>query len=98
MNIKALTIAAVSVIWLIVAMTLGTEVSESFKTLIAKVGGHHWIGKSIISFVSFVLVYLLFKRTGEPKNVLTNTLLVVGSVVLGGLIIFLFFLWHFLNG
>lgn len=98
MNNRALTIATVATIWFIVVLTLGAELSASFKTLVAQIGGHHWVGKSILSTVLFLVVFLLFKKTNESSSVLKNSYLVVGSVVFGGLIIFLFYLLDFLKG
>ncbi len=98
MNNRALTIATVVTIWFIVALTLGAELSAPFKTLIAEIGGHHWVGKSILSTALFLVVFLIFKKTNDSSSVLKNSYLVVGSAVGGGLIIFLFYLQHFLKG
>lgn len=97
MNSTALIRSAVLVIWLIVVMTLMSEVSEPFKAFLISVGTHHWIGKSIISASAFVLFYLLFRRSAESTHVLRGTLAVVGSVLLGGAIIFLFFVQNFIK-
>jgi len=100
MNSKALVIATVGVIWLIVFMTLLTEISASFKALLVQFAGHHWIGKSLIAVIVFAGTYFLCQRMkeSESEDVLRGAYLVVGSVVLGGLIIFSFFLWSFLVG
>lgn len=97
-NTTALSISTTIVIWLIVAMTIIAELSESFKLFIARIGGHHWVGKSITAIIIFVVLYLIFIKAKESDNVLKSALWVVGSMVLGGLIIFSFFLWHFING
>ena len=97
-NGTALIRSTIGVIWLIVGMTLLSEVSEPFKLFLVQVGGHHWIGKSIIATVAFIVLYLLFIKSRESKSILGEVLFVVGSVVLGGSIIFLFFVWHFVNG
>jgi hypothetical protein len=91
----ALIRSTIAVIWLIVGMTLLSEVSASFKAFLTQVGSHHWIGKGILATATFVVLYLLFRKFGESKGIFGGTLLVVGSVVLGGLIIFGFFIWNF---
>ena len=96
-NSKALTISTTVVIWLIVAMTIVGELSEPFKLSIAKIGGHHWAGKSLVASISFVVLYLLFIKAKESENVFKGTLWIVSSMVLGGLIIFSFFVQHFLG-
>ncbi|MEK7613152.1 MAG: hypothetical protein AAB449_03345 [Patescibacteria group bacterium] len=97
MNSTALIRSTVLVIWLIVTMTLLSEVSEPFKAFLTSVGTHHWIGKSIISAGAFVLFYLLFRKAKESDHVLRGTLYVIGSVLVGGAVIFLFFLQNFIK-
>ena len=97
-NSKALVRATVGVIWLVVVMTIAAELSEPFKALLAGTFTHHWIGKSIISVIAFVVLYIIFSRARESDNVSRDAWKVVWSVVLGGLAIFSFFLWHFISG
>lgn len=97
-NSTALMGSVVGVVWLIVAMTLLSEVSEPFKLFLAQFAGHHWIGKSIIATAAFVVFYLLLQKSEESKSILRGTLFVVGSILCGGSIIFLFFLQHFMRG
>ena len=97
LNSTALLRSTIGVIWLIVAMTLLTEVSAEFKSFLIQLAGHHWIGKSILAAATFVMFYFLFRKSKESKNILGGVFLVVGSVILGGFIIFSFFFWHFVN-
>ncbi len=94
-NSKALITSTIGVIWLIVGMTLLGEVSEPFKSFLVQLAGHHWVGKGGIAVVAFVALYLALKKSKESEDILRGALIVVGSVILGGLIIFLFFLQHF---
>lgn len=98
MNSKALIIATVGVIWLIVGMTLLTELSVPFKDLLVRFAGHHWVGKSLVAVIAFSGIYLLSQDKEESADVLKGAYAVVGSVVLGGLIIFSFFLYSFVAG
>ena len=97
-NSRALIGSVVGVIWLIVAITLLSEVSESFKSFLTQVAGHHWTGKSIITAAAFVVFYVLLRKSEESKDILLGAFFVVGSVILGGLVIFLYFLQHFIRG
>lgn len=97
-NSTALAYATIGVIWLIVGMTIGSEQSESFKTLLASFAGHHWVGKSIVAAIAFLLLYMLLKRRRESGDGLTLLLAVCASAIAGGIIIFLFFVSHYLSG
>lgn len=96
-NSTALIRSTVAATWLIVGMTLLSEVSAPFKSFLIQVGSHHWIGKSIIAAAAFAVLYVLLRRSGESRGILRGVLLVVGSVVLGGSVIFLFFVRDFLG-
>lgn len=95
LNSSALTKSTIAVIWLIVGMTLLSEVSQPFKSFLVQVGGHHWVGKSILAAAAFFVCYLLLKRSGESKAVLAGALGVIGSAVVGGLVVFFFFVRNF---
>lgn len=97
-NSKALVRATVGVVWLVVVMTIAAELSAPFKALLAETFTHHWIGKGVISAVAFVVFYAIFSRARESDSVSRDAWKVVWSVVLGGLAIFLFYLWHFISG
>ena len=97
-NATALAYATIGVIWLIVGVTIWAEQQESFKTLLASLAGHHWVGKSIIATIAFVLLYMLMRRKGESKNTLTLMLLVCASAIAGGIVIFSFYVGHYLTG
>ena len=97
-NGTALSYAAIGTIWLIVGITIWSEQNESFKALLASLAGHHWVGKSIVSVVAFLLLYVLTKRLRESNNPLMLILLVCASAVAGGVIIFSFYVGHYLAG
>lgn len=97
-NPTALAYATIGVIWIVVGMTIGGEQSEAFKTLLASLGGHHWVGKGIVAAISFIVLYVLLKHRRESRNPLMLMLLVCASVVGGGVSIFLFYVGHFLAG
>ncbi|MBI2004967.1 hypothetical protein HYS79_02290 [Patescibacteria group bacterium] len=98
LNSKALITSTIGVIWLIVGMTLLGEVSGPFKSFLVQLAGHHWVGKSGIAVVVFIALYLALGKSKESEDILRGALLVALSIILGGLIIFVFFLQHFLRG
>lgn len=96
MNARALTRSAAVTIALIAAATIGSELLASFKDLLATIGGHHWIGKSVLSVVFFGLLYLLFSQFMDEELSLKDSWWLAGSVVLSGLAILVFYVLHFL--
>ncbi len=94
-NSTALIRATTGTIWAIVAMTLASELSPSFKNFLVSTAGHHWIAKSVFSVLIFILIYLSFIKSKEPRNVLKSVAVVFASVILGGLVIFSFFVWQY---
>jgi len=97
-NSKAILYATVGVIWFVVATAIGTEISAPFKALLVSLTGHHWTAKSVLAVAVFIVLYFLFRKSDESADILKGVFFVVGSVVLGGMTIFSFFLWHFING
>ena len=94
MNSKALTRAAAVSIALIAAATIGSELSAAFKQLLSSIGGHHWIGKSVLSVVVYGLLYLVFSKISDRRFTLKDTGLLVGAVIISGLAILGFYVMH----
>jgi hypothetical protein len=94
MNPKALTRAAAATIFLIAVATISSELSAGFKQLLSMIGGHHWIGKSVLSVVFFGLLYQVFAKVSDQKLTLKDTGLLIGVVILSGLAIFTFYTLH----
>ena len=97
-NIKAMAVSATVVVWLIVVMTILTEISASFKAFLTQLAGHHWTAKSLIAVGIFILLSLILKNSSEDSGaILKSVTILLGSVVLAGLIIFSYFSWGFLT-
>ena len=94
MNSKALVRAAAVTIALIAVATIGSELSTAFKQLLSTIGGHHWIGKSVLSVVFFALLYLVFSKVSDQRLALRDTGLLIGTVVISGLAILVFYVTH----
>ena len=94
MNSKAITRAAAATIALIATATIGSELSAAFKQLLSTIGGHHWIGKSVLSVVFFGLLSLVFTKVSDDRFALKDTGLLVGTVFVSGLAILIFYVMH----
>lgn len=94
MNSKALTRAAAVSIALIAVATIGSELSTTFKQLLTTIGGHHWIGKSLLSVVLFGLLYPVFSKISDDRFALKDTGLLIGTVIISGLAILGFYVLH----
>ena len=94
MNSKALTRAAAVTIALVAVATMGSELSAPFKELLSSIGGHHWIGKSVLSLVFFGLLYLFFSKVSDDRFTLKDTGLLIGTVIVSGLEILIFYVLH----
>jgi hypothetical protein len=97
MNIKALTRSTTLTIWLITAMTIWSELSSSFKVFLTDVSGHHWTAKGLFSLIFFTLVYYMSVPNKKKFNLSKEINYVMLSAILGGLIIFGFFIEHFIS-
>lgn len=91
-NSASITIAV------IVAVTIGAELSSGFKDWLAGFTGHHWVTKSWLSIIIFVLLYLVFRALN--KNVSINKtekalfILQIASVI-GFFLILWYYIYHF---
>lgn len=94
MNTKALVWAAALTIALVALVTIGSELSASLKQFLSSISGHHWIGKSVLSLVFFGVLYMLFSKLSEDSFSLKDTWLLIGSVVVSGLAILVFYFQH----
>jgi hypothetical protein len=94
MNSKALTRAAALTIALIAVATIGSELAGSFKQLLSSIGGHHWIGKSVLSVVFFGLLYLIFSKVSDDNLALRDTGVLIVTVLISGLAILGFYVLY----
>lgn len=94
MNPKALTRAATVTIAWVAFVTMYSELSGTLKALLTSIGGHHWIGKSVLSVVIFGLLYLIFSKFSDDKLNLRDTWWLLGTVVISGLAILIFYIMH----
>jgi cellulose synthase/poly-beta-1,6-N-acetylglucosamine synthase-like glycosyltransferase len=96
-HIKALSRSTIFTIILIAIFTIWSGVSKLFKTFLVDITGHHWVTKGVFSLLFFVLLYFFFSKIYKDSslNIRKETYYVIGSVILSGLAIFLFYILHF---
>ena len=97
MNPKALTRAATVTIAWIGAVTVHSEMSSTYKELLTLIGGHHWIGKSVLSIFLFAVLYFLFAKFGNDEFTLNDLWWLIGVTIVSGLAIVIFYILHFLG-
>lgn len=96
MNTKALGISTIVSIWFVVTITIIGERVKPFKDFLASLTGHHWVTKGAGAFVLYILLYALLARLVHDSDDTKPIYGAVLSAVTGGLVLFLFFLLHFL--
>jgi len=94
-NITALMRSTSATIWLVVIMTVLAEISSPFKTFLTGITGHHWVTKGVFALIFFVVLYILLAKAKESENLIKQATYVALSAILGGAVIFVFYLLHF---
>lgn len=101
-KLKAIYVSAHSAVASIVVtifLTIFSELSAPFKSWLAGFTGHHWVTKSWISLIVFVLMYAIFSvacKTVNGAQTRKALILLEVVVVLGFLAILGFFAFEFL--
>ncbi|MCL4376976.1 MAG: hypothetical protein M1409_01140 [Actinobacteria bacterium] len=95
-NVKALSISAIVSIGIVTIITLIGEFSAPFLNGLKTMTGHHWVTKSIIGMVVFIIFSIILGYTIKPDN--ENSAKYIWStfgVALGSaVVLFLFFIIH----
>lgn len=95
--IHSIVFATFITIILVIGMTIGSEVSSLFKSILAKGFGHHWVAKSIISLATFMIAtifYYIFCKEPLPATLKRLIIITLIAIVAGGIIIFGYYLYH----
>ncbi len=96
-KIKSMSFATIFVITFVTAITIFAELSEGFKNILKSITGHHWITKSVFSFILFFGIYFFSKFSDEKIDILKEVRKIIRITLLCSLALFFFFLWHYLN-
>lgn len=94
--ITSVTAGSIVAVFSIIVMTVFAEVNPAFKKWLAVNFTHHWIGKSVMSVVVFLVTTIIFTIVGKPftnKLVLLLWILII-IASLGVILLLTFFFWH----
>ena len=83
---------------IVVGLTIGAELSASFKAWLATFTGHHWVTKSWISIIVFVLFFVILKFVKKSINesqIRTALAILQIFVILGFIAILGFYMYEF---
>ncbi|MGE0174638.1 MAG: hypothetical protein AB7T49_17730 [Oligoflexales bacterium] len=83
---------------LITAMAVGGELAPELKAGLTQIGGHHWTGKSIVSFVTFVFLYAAIPNRGGSKQESSMDFNVMAVVIGSAILMFAYFTAHYIQG
>jgi hypothetical protein len=97
-RINSVSVATIFTIILTTIVTIYAEFSEGFKTFLKSLTGHHWITKSVFSVVVFFAFYLFIKKSDKKIDILREVWKVILVTLLCSLVLFFFFVWHYLKG
>ena len=67
-NIKALSISAIAYIGVVTLLAIIGELAAPLKDLLKAMSGHHWVSKSIIGMVLFIILALILGYTTKSDN------------------------------
>lgn len=96
-SVRAYAYAVHAVIWFVVLATVLAELSPAFKELLAGGFGHHWIAKSDIAVILFLVTAMACSRLKDPSDISGLVSGALLSAISGAVVIFGFYLLHF-NG
>lgn len=96
-RIRSMSFATIITIIAVTVITVIAELSEGFKNSLKALTGHHWITKSVFAFVLFFAVYLFVKRSDDKVDALYESWHIIWVTLLASLVLFGFYLWHFLS-
>jgi len=95
-QLTSMYLAVIIASLLIVILTVGGELLPVLKTTLKNVFWHHWIGKSIVITAVFLIINFAFRKI-KIWDIKRWTILLVAIWLFGNIIIFGFFVWHYLT-
>ncbi len=95
-NIKALSISAMVSFGVVTLFTIIGELAAPFKDLLKAMSGHHWISKSIIGMVLFIVLTIILSYTTKSDNENSGKYMwgVFWTTLGGSLIMLVYFIIH----
>jgi len=95
-NIKVFSISAMASIVAITVFTIIGELAAPFKDALKAMTGHHWISKSILAVVIFLVLGLILKYTAKANNEASGKYIwgVFWTAIIGSIVLLLYFIIH----
>lgn len=96
-SVRAYAYGVHVVIGFVVLATVTAELSPAFKNLLAGGFGHHWVAKSDIAIILFLVTAIACSRLKDPADIsglVRGTLL---SATTGAIALFGFYLLHYVG-
>ena len=94
-------LAVIAAIIFVTAITVAAELSPVLKDILKGLTGHHWLTKSIgvaiVYAVSLALFYAFPPKQISPSTLRRSLLLATACLWIGFVILFIFFLQHYLS-
>jgi len=91
--LKNCSFAVQSTLIFITVITIGAELIEPLKLSLARLSGHHWVSKGILSLIFFVISLVCAKS--KKSSVIEGTQVSLTAVICS-IVILLFFVIHYL--
>lgn len=98
-SIYASSYSASLAIIVVTFMTLYAELSPSFKSWLAEFTGHHWVTKSLITVLAYILFFVVFrfmKKIVNESNTKMSVFILLICSILGFVTILGFYVYEFL--
>ncbi|OGY66037.1 MAG: hypothetical protein A3I89_00880 [Candidatus Harrisonbacteria bacterium RIFCSPLOWO2_02_FULL_41_11] len=79
-------------------ITIWGELSPGMKDILKNISGHHWVTKSFGVLAVYLVVFVLTYWLGgipTPVKVRRSLYMLLAAVILGGVAILGFFIWHY---
>ncbi len=96
-RVKSMSWATKITIAFVTIVTIVAEMVAPFKDFLKSLTGHHWITKSVSSFVLFFVLYYFCRCNEKDVDVLKEVKKVIIYTILGILALSAFFTWHYFS-
>ncbi len=96
-NIRAIILSSIVVVIATTLITILGELLKPFKDLLTIPTGHHWVTKSILAFLIFIILIFIFgKEIKDRKEDLWKEVKLLSIIItVSTLALFIFFVLHF---
>lgn len=99
-NIKILNsfiIGAITAVIFVAAVTIFSELAPDIKSFLKNTFTHHWVGKSVLSLMIFLVASLIFwviPAKIDIKKIRAEIRILIFSAAMGSLAVFIFFVYE----